>query len=241
MNGGRIAAYFRVQLSIYARTKVTLFTSFIFPVMMIFIFGSIQPKDYLETVIPGLVGFSILTDSLFTVTGTVAKDRFVGIFSQLSLTPLTRSEWLISVFLWHLVIGAASFAIIAGIGHFVYSASVRLDILIPAYVFFGVLLFVSLGLLLGVVAKSVEGASLVGNIVAFPMMLLTGAFFPISLLPSYLQTAVKVLPLYYFNQGLKDIMVTLDFSEGVVFLLVMAAMSLVFFLASVRLFRWRGH
>lgn len=228
-----------MQLNIYARTRVTIFTSFIFPVMMIFIFGAIQPREYLETVIPGLVGFSIMTDSLFTVTATVAKDRFVGIFSQLSLTPLKRSEWLISVFLWHLIVGVASFAIIVGVGHFAYSATVRLDSLISVYVFFGVLLFVSLGLLLGVVAKSVESASLVGNIVGFPMMLLTGAFFPISLLPSYLQTAVKVLPLYYFNQGLKDVMVTSNYSEGLLFMAVMMVMSVAFFIVSTRLFRWR--
>lgn len=235
----RIIAYFRVQLTIYIRTKVTLFTSFIFPIMMIFIFGSIQPRDYLETVIPGLVGFSIMTDALFTVTGAVARDRLVGIFGQLSLTPLTKSEWLVSVFLWHLLIGAASFVIVVGVGHYAYAATVRLDALIIAYIFFGVLLFVALGLLLGVVARSVESASLVGNIVGFPMMLLTGAFFPISLLPSYLQIAVRVLPLYYFNQGLKDIMVTPDFGEGLLFLGIMVAMSLAFFLASVRFFNWR--
>lgn len=239
MNGRRILAFFRVQLTVYARTKITLFTSFIFPVMMIFIFGSIQPREYLETVIPGLVGFSILTDSLFTVTATVAKDRMVGIFSQLSLTPLRRSEWLASLFLWHLLVGAISFALIVGIGHFAYSASVRLDGVITVYIFFGVLLFVSLGLLLGVVARSVESASLVSNIVGFPMMLLTGAFFPVSLLPSYLQIGVRILPLYYFNQGLKDIMVTLNYGEGLLFLAIMAIMSLAFFLGSVRLFNWR--
>lgn len=239
MSGRRILAYLRLQLMIYARTKVTLFTSFIFPVMMIFIFGSIQPRGYLETVIPGLVGFSILTDALFTVTATVAKDRFVGIFGQLSLTPLRKSEWLASVFIWHAFVGASSFAIIVGVGHYAYSAPIRLDALISAYLFFGVLLFVSIGLLLGIVTKSVESASLVANIVGFPMMLLTGAFFPVSMLPSYLQIAVKILPLYYFNQGLRDIMVTVDYSEGLLFLLVVAAMSIAFFLASVRLFSWR--
>lgn len=239
MIGARALAFFAIQIRIYIRTKTPLFVSLVFPIMMIFVFGSIQPRDYLETIIPGLIGFSILTDSLFTITGMAAKYRLMNIFSQLSLTPLKKSEWLISVFAWHLIISVISFSIIVGIGHFVYSANITLSTWIAAYLFFGTLLFVSLGLLIGTVAKSVEGSGLISNAIGFPMMVLTGTFFPVSLLPWYLQDFVKVLPLYYFVQGLGDITVAGNASNGLLFLGVVIAMSVAVFLMAVRLFKWR--
>lgn len=235
----RTSAYFRVQVKTYLGNKSAIFVSMIFPIMMIFIFGSIMPPDYLKTIIPGLIGFSILTDSLFSVTAMTAKYRLMNMFSQLSLTPLKRSEFLVSVFLWHLLIAAASFILIVVIGHFAYYAVITLGILIVPFVFFAALLFVSMGLLIGIVAKTNESASVISNAIGFPMMVLTGTFFPVSLLPMYLQEAVKVLPLYYFVQGLGDIMVTGNMAEGLLFLGVLAALSVAFFLAAIYLFKWR--
>jgi ABC-2 type transport system permease protein len=98
---------------------------------------------------------------------------------------------------------------------------------------------VSLGLLIGNVAKTTETASVIGNTVGFPMMMLTGTFFPVSLLPSYLQEFIRILPLYYFVQGLGDIMVTGKAIEGLLYLLVLLVMSIVFFWMAIYTFKWR--
>lgn len=235
----RTSAYFRVQVKTYLGNRSAIFVSMIFPVMMIFIFGSIMPPDYLRTVIPGLIGFSILTDSLFSVTAMVSKYRLMKIFNQLSLTPLRKSDFLISVFIWHLIIAAASFFIIILIGHFAFSAVIRLDALIIPYIIFAALLFVSMGILIGVVAKTSESASVISNAVGFPMMVLTGTFFPVSLLPAYLQEAVKVLPLYYFVQGMGNVMGTGSSPEGLLYLGILVILSAAFFMAAIYLFRWR--
>lgn len=236
----RVSAYFRVQVKSYLGNRSGIFVSLIFPVMMIFIFGSIMPPDYLRTILPGLIGFSILTDSLFSVTGMTAKYRLMNLFSQLSLTPLKRSEFLIAVFIWHLIIAAVSFFLIILIGHFAFSAVISLNILVLPYIVGATLLFVSMGLLIGVVAKTNESASVISNAVGFPMMVLTGTFFPITLLPHYLQVAVKVLPLYYFVQGMGNIMATSNTSEALLYLGILAGLSIAFFIAAIRLFRWRN-
>ncbi len=235
----RILAYFRIQAKTYIATKSGIFVAIIFPVMMTFIFGSIMPADYLKDVIPGLIGFSIMTDSLFSIAASASKYRFMNIFGQLSLTPLKRSEWLLSVFLWHLMIAGISFAIIVALGHFAYSVPLTLNFLVVPFIVFGTLLFVSMGLLIGVISRSMEGASLVSNIVGFPMMLLSGTFFPISLLPWYLGEVVRVLPLYYFIQGVGDVMVTNHPIGGMLDLAVVIALSILFFFAGTYLFKWR--
>ncbi len=235
----RILAYFRIQAKTYIATRSGIFVALIFPVMMTFIFGSIMPSDYLEEIIPGLIGFSIMTDSLFSIAASSSKYRFMNIFSQLSLTPLKRSEWLLSVYLWHLMIAGASFAIIITLGHFAYSVPLTLNFLIIPFIVFGTLLFVSVGLLIGVVSRSMESASLVSNIVGFPMMLLSGTFFPISLLPWYLGEVVRILPLYYFIDGLGKVMVTNQPGQSILDLLVVVALSIALFFAGTFLFKWR--
>lgn len=235
----RILAYFRIQAKTYIATRSGIFVALIFPVMMTFIFGSIMPSDYLKEIIPGLIGFSIMTDSLFSIAASASKYRFMNIFSQLSLTPLRRSDWLLSVFLWHLMIAGISFVIIITLGHFAYSVPLTLNYLIIPFIVFVTLLFVSLGLLIGVVSRSMESASLVSNIVGFPMMLLSGTFFPISFLPSYLVQVVKVLPLFYFIDGLGQVMVTNQPGNAIPDLLVVVSLSMVFFVAGTFLFKWR--
>lgn len=239
MNLSRVGAFFSLQVTIYSRVRTGIFVSLVFPLMMVFVFGSIQPGEYLQAVVPGLVGFSILTDSLFTVTGMTAKYRFMNIFSQLSLTPLRRSEWLLSVFIWHLLMSGIAFGIIVTIGHFAYSAQVTLTYWIVLYVVAGSLAFVSLGILIGTISKSMESSSLISNAVAFPMMVLAGTFFPISFLPWYLQDFVHVLPLYYFNTGLGDIMTSTNFNQALLYLAILGAVAIAFFALATRLFKWR--
>ncbi len=235
----RIMAYFRIQAKTYLASRSGIFIALIFPVMMTFIFGSIMPADYLDAIIPGLIGFSILSDSLFSITASTSKYRFMNLFSQLALTPLKRSEWLISVFLWHLMISVVSFIIIVTLAHFVYSVPITLNLLIIPFLVFGTLLFTSMGLLIGNVSRSTENASLLSNAVGFPMMVLTGTFFPVSMLPWYLQEAVKVLPLYYFVQGMGGLMVTNEVGTASLYLLVTLVLSVVFFITGTYFFRWR--
>ncbi|EQD39141.1 ABC-2 type transporter, partial [mine drainage metagenome] len=57
--------------------------------------------DYL---IPGLIGFTILTSPMFSMVDVASSYRKDGIFRELSLTPLTKSEWLTSRILWYVIL-----------------------------------------------------------------------------------------------------------------------------------------
>ena len=49
--------------------------------------------------------------------------------------------------------------------------------------------FLSIGLLVGAIAKTEEAAGAMANFVVLPMVFLSGSFFPVSQLPPWLQTA----------------------------------------------------
>jgi len=44
----------------------------------------------------------------------------------------------------------------------------------------------------------------------FPMMFLSGTFFPVEMMPDFLQKFARILPLYYVNEGLRASMVSVD-------------------------------
>ena len=60
------------------------------------------------------------------------------------------------------------------------------------------------------VAKEAESAAAAANAVMFPMMFLSGTFFPVEMMPGFLQKFSRILPLYYVNEGLRTSMIFAD-------------------------------
>jgi len=198
-----------------------------------------QVYKYIDYLIPGLIGFTILTSPMFSLVDISSSYRKDGIFRELSLTPLTRSEWLTSRVIWYVLLTFLSAAIMIGAGVGLFGAHVTLTAGVVPFLVVGPFFFVSLGMLAGSVAKTPESAALVGNIVTFPMMFLSGTFFQVSMFPQYLQVFARVLPLYYVIDGMNQVMLFSNTSKALVDLLVVLVGSVVVFLLAVRLFKWR--
>jgi ABC-2 type transport system permease protein len=103
----------------------------------------------------------------------------------------------------------------------------------------GPMLFASLGMLVGTVTKNPETAGVIGNIVTFPMMFLAGTFFPISIMPTYLQSIAHVMPLFYIVEGLNNVMVYGNVLGALIDLAVVGVITAVIFALAVKLFKWR--
>jgi ABC-2 type transport system permease protein len=195
--------------------------------------------SYIDFLIPGLVGFSILTSPMFSMVNISSEYKKSKFFKQLSLTPLTKGEWLTSKIIWYIILSVISFFLMTIFGTYAFGGHVNLNMWIIPFLIIGPLFFVALGMLVGTVTKSVESAGVMGNIITFPMMFLSGTFFPISLMPSYLQTFAHVLPLYYLIAGLNNVMLYGNFSGALLDIGVLIVISAVIFTLAVRFFKWR--
>jgi ABC-2 type transport system permease protein len=194
---------------------------------------------YIDYLIPGLIGFSILTSPMFSLVNISSEYKKTKLFKQLSLTPLTKMEWLTSKVLWYIVLTVAGFLLMVGVGIFVFGAHVTLTVGLIPFLVLGPMLFAALGMLVGTVTKNPETAGVIGNIVTFPMMFLSGTFFPISTMPQYLQTAAHVLPLFYVIEGLNNVMVFGNIAGALNDLAVLAVITTVIFALAIKLFKWR--
>ncbi len=198
-----------------------------------------QSYKYIDYLVPGLIGFSVLTSPMFALVNISSQYKRDKVFKQLSLTPLTKTEWLLSKITWYIVLTIISFFLMTAIGVGLLGAHITYSLGILPFLLLGPFLFVSLGMLVGTVSKSVESAAVVGNLVTFPMMFLSGTFFPVSTMPAYLQTIAHVLPLFYVIDGLNNVMLYGNLGAALVDVGVLIVLSLVVFALAVRFFKWR--
>jgi ABC-2 type transport system permease protein len=198
-----------------------------------------EQTQYVDFLSPGLIGFSILVSPMFSLVNISSEYKKTKLFKQLSLTPLTKMEWLASKVLFYIVLSAVSFLLMASVGIFIFGAHITLTVWLIPFLVLGPMLFSSLGMLVGTVTKNPETAGVIGNIITFPMMFLAGTFFPISMMPQYLQSIAHVLPLYYIIEGLNAVMVYANYSQALIDIAVVAVITIVLFIAAAKLFKWR--
>ena len=198
-----------------------------------------EQTQYVDFLIPGLIGFSILVSPMFSLVNISSEYKKTKLFKQLSLTPLTKMEWLASKVLWYIVLTTISFLLMVTVGVLAFGAHVTLTLWLIPFLILGPMLFASLGMLVGTVTKNPETAGVIGNIVTFPMMFLAGTFFPISIMPQYLQSIAHVLPLYYVIEGLNNVMVYANYPGAVIDIAVVGVITAIIFAAAVKLFKWR--
>ena len=198
-----------------------------------------QSYKYIDFLIPGLIGFSVLTSPMFSLVNISSEYKKTKLFKQLSLTPLTKTEWLTSKIIWYVVLGIISFFLMTQVGVALFGAHLDYAFMIIPFLVVGPLFFVSLGMLVGMVSKSVESAAVVGNLITFPMMFLSGTFFPVTQMPMYLQNVAHVLPLFYLIDGLNQVMIFSNLGQALFDLELMIVLSAIAFVFAVAFFKWR--
>ncbi len=198
-----------------------------------------QSYKYIDFLVPGLIGFSVLTSPMFALVNLSSEYKRDKIFKQLSLTPLTKTEWLLSKIVWYILLTAVSFVLMSLTGIYLFGAHISFTWGIIPFLLIGPFLFVSLGMLVGTVSNSPESAAVVGNLITFPMMFLSGTFFPVASMPNYLQMIAHVLPLFYIIDGLNDVMIYANYYPAYIDLGILLVLSVVIFGLAVRFFKWR--
>jgi ABC-2 type transport system permease protein len=199
-----------------------------------------QVYKYIDYLVPGLIGFAILTSPMFALVELTSTYRKDGLFKELSLTPLTRGEWLAAKFIWYVLLTFISAALMIITGVLLFHAQLTISWGMIPFLIVGPLFFVSLGMLAGTAAKTPETAAVIGNVITFPMMFLSGTFFPVSGFGPALQAFAHILPLYYVIDGLNQVMLFGNIPRALFDLLIVSIGAVIVFAAAIRFFKWRS-
>lgn len=198
---------------------------------------SLSAFDYTFT---GLLGFAILGAGIFGPMNYFPELKKMGILRRLHTTPLRVWQYFLSAMLSNAVTGLLSIAVMFVVAIAVFHLKVIGNILeLAVFLAFGIILILGIGLSLGGWAKNERQAAPLGNIIVFPMMFLTGTFFPRYLMPEWLQRITTFMPLTPVIDGARMILAEgrslLDLGPQ---LGIMAVWLVIIYIIAFRVFRW---
>jgi len=199
-----------------------------------------KPLRNIDFLVPGILAMSLMQLGLFATAQPLVSLREQGVLRRLGATPLPRSIVLTSHVAFRLTVGLAQTAIILALGNLVFKVQIGDNLLLLALiVVLGMLLFVALGFAIAGLAKTSESAAGIAQLVNFPMMFLSGLFFPLEFMPAFLQPVAAVLPLTYIADALRQVMVDAPPTNSMsTNLLLMGVWLVVAIGLAVKLFRW---
>jgi ABC-2 type transport system permease protein len=194
---------------------------------------------FIDYFIPGLIGMTIMTTGVFGAVGWNTRNRELGILKKLATTPLSKFEWIIGVVLFEMVMCAISTTVILAVGVIVFDVRVLPSIYSVILIAAGAMTFPGMGMVIARFVKETDSADAAANAITFPMMFLSGSFFPLEMMPEFLREIAKVLPLTYLNNGLRDSMVYGNASSALYNTAIVLVVGIVFIIIGSLITNWR--
>ena len=198
-----------------------------------------ESLTFISYLVPSILGMALMQLGIFAAIPLVA-DREKLILKRLSATPLRRWQLVGSNVLMRLLIAIVQTVIIVSVGAMAFHVQVSGNLLIVgALVVLGSTTFIALGYVIASFAQTEDAANGMTSVVQFPLMFLSGTFFPIDTMPDALKAVARVLPLTYLGDALRQVMVGgTPFAPLWVCFAVLAGFLVVCFAISARFFRW---
>jgi len=193
---------------------------------------------FIDFFVPGIIAMSVMTSSLSGAVNMNAELRQKGVIRKLSTTPITRTDWILSNILYQFMLAVISALAILVVSYAVFSVRLQINAWLFAFIVLEVFAFGGIGMILTRVANEAESATAAANFIMFPMMFLSGSFFPLELMPGFLQTIARILPLYYVNEGLRAAMVSVDHTAALRYCAMIGVFATVVFVLGINTTKW---
>ncbi|MBE0409461.1 MAG: ABC transporter permease [Anaerolineales bacterium] len=238
-----------MEAKLFMREPISVFFTLAFPLIMLFIFGTIYSNVPVEQgsgipegiggLIPAFMSMVIGITGLMGITITMATYRENGILRRLRATPVTPLVVLtaqVAVVFTMTALGAL-LLVVAGMlvyqvrfeGHFISMAS---GFVLSSLSFF------SIGFILAGTLPTARTAQIVALVLLYPMLILSGAAWPRELMPTTVQKIADFLPLTYVVNLLSGLWAGSPWENHLLDIGVLAAILLLGVIISARIFRW---
>ena len=199
--------------------------------------AGLEQFDY---TLPGLIGFSILSLGIFSMTEGFAADKKNGALRRLRVAPIRTWQLITATALNRVFVGLLVTGVMFLAALTVFNFEMRGNYLVFAvYSVLSTICLFGFGIAIAGWAKDGNQAAPLANLISFPMMFLSGVFFPRFIMPEWLQSITAFIPLTPIVDGLRFIL-----TEGKTLtdlgpqLLVIGAWTILIYIVAIRVFRW---
>jgi ABC-2 type transport system permease protein len=162
---------------------------------------------YIDFLLPGMIGLSIMQIGIFSVAFGFVSYKTTGMLRRLQATPVHPGMFLGAQGLTRLIMAVLQTILLATIGIVFFGFHLEPS----AWLSFGVLaligsaVFQEIGFAIAGWAKNEDQAQPVAQLIQFPMMFLSGTFFPRDGFPHILNVITGFLPLTYLADALRQV------------------------------------
>ena len=237
-----------METKLFLREPVGAFFTLVFPLMFLFLFGSIYgnvpQKEFngqgtVDISVPAYTAMIVATTGLVGLTITMAAYRENGILRRLRTTPINPLVVLMAQVIVLFMMTFLGMILLILAGKLVYHLRFEGNVLsVLAGFTLSSLSFFAIGFVLAGLMPTARTAQVVGMVILYPMLFLSGAGFPRELLPETIIKISRFLPLTYVVTLLRGLWIGETWSQHITDVLVLAGVLVVGVIVSIKTFRW---
>ncbi len=239
---------FWVDLKLYFRDPVSAFFTLAFPPLLVVLFGAMFGNEP-DTLFDGLGAMDISMPAytalvlgsvgFLTLPITTATRRERGVLRRFRATPLKPATYIAADVLANLVMTALGMVALVAVGWTLHRVrfdgrlvDVALAFLLSAFAMFAA------GYLIAGLAPGARSAQIIGMVVFYPMLFLSGATVPLEVMPESIERVSNFLPLTYAVRLLRGMWFGESWGDHLLDVAVLAGLFIVCGTLASRFFRW---
>jgi len=237
-----------VEAKLFLREPIGTFFTIVFPLIYLILFGSISGNEpspisagrgTIETAIPSLTAMIICITGLIAISITITNYREKGILRRLRTTPVSPLIVLAAQLIVVFVMTALGMLLLIAVGMLFYHVRFEGNMLsFLAGFMLSSLSFFGIGFILAGALPSLRAAQIIGNVLVYPMVFLSGTFFPIEMFPPAIQKIANFIPLTYVVNLLRGLWFGESWSTHLLDAGVLLGVLVLGIFISVKVFRW---
>lgn len=238
-----ILAQIRMNLRLTTREPSMLFFSYVFPLIFFFVFAiafRAEQGGAITQVVASVLVIGVLGNGLFGGGIRMVMDREANILRRFKVAPITALPILVSSLVVSLVTYLPSLLIMLAIAIVQYRMPVPQEWpSLAVFVILAIIAFRALGVIVASVANSMQESQIILQMLYFPMMFLSGATFPLTFFPDWLQIVSQFIPSTHLFTGVQGILLRKEsLVQNWIPLIAMILTSIVGTFIALKLFRW---
>jgi len=193
-----------------------------------------------DYIFAGLIAYALMTMSLFGLPQQLPSEKKTGVLRRVRSTPFRGSQVIVGTVLYYSVLCLISTLLVVLVGIWLFGFQMRGSWLIFwPFCILSSLMLSGIGMIFAAFAKNEKQAAPLAMMVAFPMMFLSGIFFPTFMMAPWMQEVAKFIPLSSVGDGVRAIITeNAGFGQILPQIGIIAGFALVAYFISFRVFRW---
>ena len=237
-----------MEAKLFLREPVGAFFTLVFPLIYLFMYGIISGNEptpmyggqrTIDAAIPSLTAVIISMTGLMSTTMTMATYREKGVLRRLRTTPVSPLVILVAQVIVVFTMTGLGMLLLITAGKLVYHVRFEGNAFsVLAGFVLSSLSFFAIGFILAGTMPTTRSAWIVGMVLLYPMLLLSGAFFTVELLPVAVRRVSAFMPLTYVVNLLRGLWGGEPWGVHLLDVGVLAGMLLLGIIVSMKTFRW---